>query len=56
MTKNLTLNEIFILTKFIKSVSRLDDETEKLIRERAGISTREMDLVFDKLQKMLEKK
>ena len=56
MTKNLTLNEVFILTKFIKAVSRLDDETEKLIRESAGISTREMDLVFNKLQKMLEKK
>lgn len=49
MTKNLTLNEIFILTKFIKAVSRLDDETEKLIRENAGISEKEMNQVFDKL-------
>ena len=37
MTKNLTLNEIFILTKFIKAVSRLDDETEKLIKEEINV-------------------
>ena len=50
MTKNLTLSEIFVLIRLIKSIRQLDDETEKLIRESAGISTREMDLIFDKLQ------
>ena len=55
MTKNLTISEIFVLIELIKSIRRLDDETEKLIRENAGISEKEMDQVFAKLQKMVER-